>query len=131
MHALQGLVIREPFITKILLREKTWEMRSKRSLARGQIALIRQGSGMVVGIAYMSDCLPAVLSREAYALAEQYHAIPPEQQEYAIRAGWVVPWILTDARPLSRPVRYKHRCGVVIWVNLEDDVSAQVISGSA
>ena len=33
---------------------------------------------------------------------------------------------MTDAKPLTRPVNYKHPCGAVIWVNLEADVAAAV-----
>ena len=54
-----------------------------------------------------------------YAAAEQHHRIPPARQERAFTDGWRTPWVLANARPLQKPVRYKHPSGAVIWVNLE------------
>ena len=51
----KGLVIKSPAIDKILLGIKTWEMRSKSTQVRGPIALIKKGSGQIVGIANLVD----------------------------------------------------------------------------
>lgn len=45
----RALIVRQPWIEKILSGEKTWEMRSKRTLVRGRIGLIEQGTGLIVG----------------------------------------------------------------------------------
>ena len=37
----------------------------------------------------------------------------------AFTDGWRTPWVLANARPLQKPVRYKHPSGAVIWVNLD------------
>ena len=44
---MKGLIVDEPWISKILAGEKIWEMRSKTTAVRGQIGLIRKGSGAV------------------------------------------------------------------------------------
>jgi hypothetical protein len=41
---MKGLVIDEPWISLIISGEKTWEMRSRNTVVRGRIALIRKGS---------------------------------------------------------------------------------------
>lgn len=48
---MDALVIAEPWIGLILDGSKTWEMRSRATRKRGRIALIRKGSGQVVGVA--------------------------------------------------------------------------------
>lgn len=48
-----GLIIDEPWIGKILSGTKVWETGSTRSSIREPIALIRKGSGAVVGVARM------------------------------------------------------------------------------
>jgi len=51
----KALVVRPPWIEKILRRQKTWELRSRRTKARGPIGLIESRSGMVVGICDVVD----------------------------------------------------------------------------
>jgi hypothetical protein len=123
---MKALVIDEPWITSILRGEKSWEMRKTTCNIRGPIALIRKGSGLVVGTAVVTGSLPTLTSRAAYADAEPYHRIPPARQESAFADGWTVPWVLAEARPLPRPVPYKHPSGAVIWVNLDSETAGRV-----
>jgi hypothetical protein len=123
---MKALVIDEPWISAILKGEKTWEMRKTACRQHGRIALIRKGSGLVVGIAMVSGSGPALETPEAYAAAEPFHRIPPARQERAFADGWRKPWLLSEARPLPRPVRYRHPSGAVIWVNLSPDEATQV-----
>jgi hypothetical protein len=123
---MKALVIDEPWITAILKGDKTWEMRKRNCNIRGQIALIRKGSSHVVGTANVVDSRPPLATRADYAAAEQQHGIPPARQERAFTDGWRTPWVLANARPLQKAVRYKHPSGAVVWVNLEPDVAAQV-----
>jgi hypothetical protein len=54
----KGLIIDEPWIGLILSGQKTWEMRKTACHHRGSIALIRKGSGQVVGRAeYLSHAV--------------------------------------------------------------------------
>jgi len=48
---MKGLIVDEPWISLIISGKKTWEMRSRNTLVRGSIALIRKGSKTVIGIA--------------------------------------------------------------------------------
>ena len=128
-----GLVIREPWISKILAREKTWEMRSTAVRKRERIALIRKGGGLVVGTAWLIDSRPP-LTRENYMDYCDKHAIPVGMLDEVIRNKWVHPWVLADARRLPRLVPYRHGGGVT-FVTLEqsvlDAIAAQEVETNA
>ncbi|MER8599362.1 hypothetical protein NKH09_15940 [Mesorhizobium sp. M1339] len=128
---MKGLIIDEPWIGLILKDEKIWEMRKTACHHRGPIALIRKGSGAVVGTAEVAGSLPAIETREAYAAAEQHHRIPLARQETAFDDGWRTPWVLSNAQTLPKPVPYMHPYGAVIWVNLNNDVIAAIRSETA
>jgi hypothetical protein len=51
---MDALLIRRPWIDKILGGLKTWELRGHRTHKRGLIALVQSGSGMVIGIARLT-----------------------------------------------------------------------------
>ncbi len=119
----RGLVIREPWIGMILRGEKTWELRSKNTSMRGPIALIRAGSGQVVGTAVLARTLPA-LTAANFAGYRAQHGVPEAQQAEALATGWVVPWVLEQVQPLDPPLPYRHPSGAVTWVVLEPDVVA-------
>jgi len=119
----KGLIVDEPWIGLILSGSKTWEMRKTASHHRGQIALIRKGSGQVVGTAEMVDSLPSIENSNDYAGAEHEHRIPPSRQAQAFLDGWRTPWVLRNARRFANPIPYDHPNGAVIWVNLDDSVS--------
>ncbi|MER9240677.1 hypothetical protein [Mesorhizobium sp. M0633] len=123
---MKGLIIDEPWIGLILKGEKIWEMRKTACHHRGPVALIRKGSGAVVGTAEVAGSLPSIETRDAYAAAEQHHRIPLARQEIAFDDGWRTPWVLSNAQALPKPVPYKHPYGAVIWVNLRDDVVAAI-----
>lgn len=123
---MKALIIDEPWISLILQGRKVWEMRKTACHYRGPIALIRKGSGLVVGTANLIDSLPALDTLATYAEAEPRHQIPPQRQQLAFSDGWRRPWVLRDARALSKPVRYRHPSGAVIWVNLDGAVAAAV-----
>lgn len=53
---MKALIIDEPWISRMLDGSKTWEMRSRSTENRGRFALIRKGSGQVVGVAELAGC---------------------------------------------------------------------------
>jgi ASCH domain len=123
---MKGLIIDQPWIGLILSGKKTWEIRKTACHHRGRIALIRKGSGQVVGTADIVDSFPPLESASDYARGEALHCIPPERQAQALADGWRTPWVLKNFWQLPRPVSYRHPYGAVIWVNLEEDVSNAV-----
>jgi len=118
---MKGLVIRAPWINLILSGKKTWEMRSRPTSIRGEIALIRAGSGLICGTATLAECLQACTPEQLRATIA-YHAIPESGLAAATAKGWTTPWVLRDIRLLEPPVHYKHPFGAVTWVDLGSDV---------
>jgi hypothetical protein len=121
---MKALIIDEPWITMILNGEKTWEMRARASRHRGLMALVRKGTGLVVGIAELADCLPP-LSPEDYRSAEKFHRVPPADQPEAAKR-WPTPWVLRNVVPLANPVPYSHKFGAQSEILLSEDEAAAV-----
>lgn len=127
--AFKGLVIAQPWIGMILRDEKTWEMRSRATNIRGQIALIAKGTGQVVGIATLVDSLPP-LSPETMQSHFAKHRIPTEKvAEPGFK--WFTPWVLADVRPLDTPISYEHPSGAVTWINLSPSEEAAIARSAA
>lgn len=120
----QALIIDEPWIGLIMAGQKTWEMRSRATTKRGPVALVRKGSGQIVAIARIADCLMP-LSAAEMAGAFDRHCI---QQTIVEQDGykWFTPWVLADVHALDTPVGYRHPSGAVTWVDLAPEVQAQL-----
>ena len=122
---MQALVVREPWIEMILSGEKTWEMRSRPTVKRGRVALVRKGSGLVCGTVDLLGAEPK-LRPEQLAATRDRHRIPEELFDDVARDGWLVPWALANVRRLKAPVPYRHPLGAVVWVSLEPEVVRQI-----
>ncbi len=127
MNTLKGLIIDTPHIDNILSGRKTWEMRSTATRQRGSVALIRKGSGLVVGVAELTDSKGPLNKVEMLANSSK-HLIARERIENGEVSKWNHAWVMARARALARPIPYKHPSGAVIWVNLEDDVAKAVLN---
>ena len=114
---MKALIIDEPWISKILNGEKTWEMRSRHATHRGRIALVRKGSGMVVGVAELIGTEGPLDLSELREAAEK-HRIPMARYESGELIKWDIAWKLTNTQCLKTPVPYRHPAGAVTWVNL-------------
>jgi hypothetical protein len=123
---MKALIIDEPWKFLILEGRKTWEMRKTACKHRGPTALIRKGTGFVVGTAVVTDSRAPLIDAAAYIAAEPFHQVPPARQRQVFAEGSRTPWVLAEARPLTRPVSYVHPSGAVIGVNLDEAVATQV-----
>jgi hypothetical protein len=99
----KALVVRPPWIEKILRRQKTWELRSRRTKARGPIGLIESRSGMVVGICDVVDVV-GPLSLAALRRTVRYHKVPPTQLSKPRPYKKTYAWVLRHARRLNPPI---------------------------
>ncbi len=124
---LSGLVIRAEPIQQILRGEKDWEMRSKAVHKRGRIALIQKGTGQVVGVANLVDCL-GPMSDEEMLEHWNHHRIPRELLHSVEVAKWRTAWVLEQVQRLAKPISYVHRSGAVTWVTLDRAVSRDVLA---
>ena len=117
----KGLIIKSPYIDRILAGTKTWEMRSTNTNVRGPIALIKQGSGQIIGVANLVDVKGPLSDQEKLDNINQ-HQISVERLQAGDTAKWNVAWVLESAQLLDTPINYQHPNGAVIWVNLEAKV---------
>lgn len=108
-----GLIIRQPWLDRILDGQKAWEIRGTNTQIRGPIGLIQSGSGRVVGVVH-GRCPTSVLGgvpcqRRAphhHGLGTAVLAVPPTC--YA--------WVVEDPIRLPEPIAYTHPRGAVRWV---------------
>lgn len=116
---MKGLVIDDPWISLILAGKKDWEMRTTATTYRGDVALIRKGSGRIVGSCTLEDSF-GPLDAIAWRAHRSRHGIPEAQDSAQER--WPFAWVLANVRPFARSVPYTHPPGAVIWVNLNQSV---------
>ena len=114
--SLNGLIIRSPYIDWILVGKKTWEIRSRYTHVRGRIALIRGGSGLVVGTCELVGVVGPLTLRNLRKNAGKLGRVKSDIRSLPYETTYA--WILKNARKFHRPRRYKHPLGAVIWVRL-------------
>lgn len=117
----KGLVIKSTAIEKILTGIKTWEMRSRATQVRGPIALIKKGSGQIVGVANLVG-VKGPLSKQEKLNAMDKHQISLDRLESSETEKWNTAWILENVQSLITPVNYQHPNGAVTWVNLDQQI---------
>jgi hypothetical protein len=122
---LKGLIIKEPWIDLILTGEKVWEIRGSNTKIRGTIALIKSGSGSVVGLCDLKDVV-GPLSLSKFRRSKSFHAIPSNQLKNGLPYQNTYAWVLDNTICLRKPVSYRHPRGAVIWVNLPNTVVKQI-----
>ena len=113
---MKGLIIKSPWIEKILSGKKTWEIRGSNTKIRGKIGLIRSGSGKIIGTCELVG-VKGPLSLSEFEKSTSKHRI---EKKYTNKLPYTktYAWIIKNAQPLKRPRAYKHSMGAVIWVNL-------------
>ena len=116
-----GLVIRSPWIEKILSGEKTWEVRSSRVSKRGPIALIKSQTGHIFGTCRIVDCIGPLSLTQMLANGEK-HRVSETMLSTYYRPGKTFAWVLADPQQLPQPIHYRHPAGAVIWVKLTEDI---------
>lgn len=112
---MKGLIIKEPWIDYILSGDKVWEIRGSSTTIRGEISLIKSGTGMVFGTVELIDCLKISLtqyqnSNDKHMISLEHLSEMPYKNTYA--------WVLANPKAFETPTPYRHPRGAVIWVNL-------------
>ena len=122
----RGLMIREPWVSQILMSRKSWELRGVTTKVRGRLALIRSKSGLVVGEAELVDCigplsLETLLSTGALSQMEkdeiEQQGRPPYVQTDDVTSKTFA-WVMSNPILYSRPIPYKHPSGAITFVDL-------------
>jgi|SRR5579872_1381048 len=126
---LDGLLIRSPFIDLILKGSKTWEMRGSRTTKRGRIALIKSGTGTVVGVVDLVDVV-GPLKRSELAANASKAGFERHERVTEMPYDRTFAWVVRNPQRLKKPVPYKHPYGAIIWVNLKRAVETAVLKQS-
>ena len=113
---MNGLIIRSPWIELILNGKKTWEIRGHSTKIRGKIALIRGGSGLVVGTCEMTGAIGPLTLGELRKNAAKAGFKKDEVRNLPYKTTYA--WVVRRVRKFNHPRRYKHPSGAVIWVRL-------------
>lgn len=122
---MKALIVKPGPMKKILDGSKSWEIRRGRCNIRGLIGLIESGSGAVVGVAHLADCIGPLKREQRIQNAQRMGITVDEaaarwpQDSYA--------WVLRKRRRLSHPVRYVHPQGAIRWVPLSPAMEKAVL----
>lgn len=111
---MKGLIIKGKYVDLILQGSKRWEIRSRKTLVRGRIALIKSGSGKVFGEVDLIDCMEIDLD-QYNNYCKNLYGVEREKLPYEKTYAWV----LENPLVYDNPVDYSHPKGAIIWVNLE------------
>lgn len=127
----RGLVIRQPWIDRILKGAKTWELRGKPTQVRVEMALIQGGSCLVVGTARVAET-KGPLSREALQSAAKQGKIGMDEalaMDYPDTYAWVLEdvKILPEPGPINTPEARSHGC---VWIALYRHLSQNLHSSN-
>lgn len=115
---MNGLIIRSPWVEMILEGKKTWEIRGKKTQVSGKIALIRGGSGLVVGTCNLVE-VKGPLTRKEFQRNRRKAGLKPSEARW-LPYETTYAWVVEGAKKFRRPRRYKHPSGAVIWVKLRN-----------
>lgn len=122
---MKALIIKRPWIDLILEGKKTIEVRGSKTNIRGQIALIASGTGQVIGTCHVDDSINIAEHSNIAEIVMKSCVDEKRLLEYYKKPNG---WVLSNAKRLDKPVKYKHPMGAIIWVTLEDSVAEAVIS---
>ena len=115
---MRALIIKKPWLDKILAGTKTWEIWGSRTNIRGRIGLIESRSGTVVGLCEVIDCVGPLTAEEYRRNARRAGMLPAEANLGGYKNTFA--WVLANARRFKTPVPYRHPSGAVIWVALDE-----------
>ena len=107
----RALIIRRPYIDRILSGRKTWEIRNSNTQIRGIIGLIEARSGLIVGCCELVDVTGPPPAREWRTNARRSGASAKTLGPRPYRRTFV--WVLKLARRFPRSRPYAHPCGAV------------------
>ena len=112
---MDALIVKKPWIDKILSGEKTWEIRGSKTMKRGRIALIESGSGTVVGEIDLVDSL-GPLNKNQFESNVKKHCVDSSFEDISYKK--VFAWVLENPMRYEVPRPYNHPSGAIIWVKL-------------
>jgi hypothetical protein len=114
---MKGLIIQSPWIDLILQGQKIWEIRSRNSTKREKIALIKSGTGLILGTVDLVNSKKLTL--QEFQETEKFHCIGKEKS-IILPYKNIYAWEFQNPIFFDKPIPYIHPQGAVIWVDLQD-----------
>lgn len=108
---MKGLIIKDPWITKILNGEKTWEIRGTDAKHRGHTELIKSGTGLRFGSGDL-------IGTRHVGFTDLNNNFEKHRVTDEISYPFMWAWIFENVLWHPEPIPYEHKQGCVIWVNL-------------
>lgn len=108
---MDSLIIKKHWLDLIFSGKKTWEIRSTQTHKRGLIGLIESGSGEIKGTCELIDS-KGPLTEEEINNDSDKHQINSNFKRYKNNHAWII----IKAEKYSKPKKYKHPKGAIIWV---------------
>ena len=109
----RALIVKEPWVSKILDNGKCWEMRSSSTGITGWIGLIKAGSGLIVGKTFVTSGHMTPDTEELKA-----NQIKHQVGDFSLFQKWPFAWTLEGSERFENPIPYSHPHGAVTWVKL-------------
>jgi hypothetical protein len=113
LRSKKGLIIKSPWIELIFQGKKTWEIRGSNTNIRGKIALIKSGTGTILGTVDLVESKK--LTVQEYQNSQRFHCIEDNTE---IPYKNIYAWVLENPILFKEPIPYKHPQDAVIWVNV-------------
>lgn len=113
---MKGLIIKPYWADLILSGIKTIEIRGSNTNIRGEIGIIKSKTGCVFGSADLYDS--KFLSREDFEELRCFHRVDITYDELLNIYPKPHGWFLRNVNQYGEPLKYNHKRGCVIWVNI-------------
>lgn len=110
---MDGLIIKAPYIDWILAGDKDIELRGFNTNKRGRIALIKSGTGLVVGTVEIVDSI-LIETVNQYEKLRPKHCVGAERRNIKYKELWG--WVLANPIILDEPIKYSYKRGQQVWV---------------
>ena len=133
----KGLVVREPWASRLVSGTKVWELRGRATTFRGRAAIIAAGTGSVVGEVNFEDCFLVAINNNNGALMPppedptKFMCLAENQPKHGLTDFSLVTykkvyaWVVASPLKYDNPIAYTHPQGAVQWIDLQASASSR------
>jgi hypothetical protein len=122
----KALIIKEPFLSYIFEKRKSWEIRGNDTKIRGRIGLIGSGTGMILGECEINGSYGPLeyieLINLKYITEEEKNNLKQDRKLPYINKdnqSKTYGWEFKNVKKYLEPIPYNHPKGAIIFVNIK------------